>query len=71
MAALRRDEAIDIPAGLDYGNMSGMSSELKSKLMLRKPRNLAEAARIEGVTPAALTLILAHVRRSPRKSVAV
>lgn len=71
VAALRRDEAIDIPAGLDYGNMSGMSSELKSKLMLRRPRNLAEAARIEGVTPAALTLILAHVRRSPRKSVAV
>lgn len=65
--ALRRDEAIEIPADMDYGAMSGLSAELRSKLERRRPASLAEAARIEGVTPAALTLILAHCRRTNRK----
>ncbi len=62
--AMRKDEAIQIPDGIDYGNMSGLSSELRMKLLRRRPANLAEAGRIEGVTPAALTLILAHCRRA-------
>ena len=68
--ALRRDETVQIPAGLDYGDMSGLSTELRGKLQRRRPANLAEAARVEGVTPAALTLILAHVRRAARKPMA-
>jgi len=68
--ALQRDEAVEIPAEVDYTAMSGLSSELRVKLQRRRPSNLAEAARIEGVTPAALTLILAHVRRATRKTVA-
>ena len=66
VAALRRDEAVEIPPGLDFAHMSGLSSELRNKLVRRRPANLAEAARVEGITPAALTLILAHVRRVAR-----
>lgn len=66
VAALRRDEAVAIPSDIDYTSMSGLSSELRGKLHRRRPASLAEAARVEGVTPAALTLILAHVRRSAR-----
>jgi tRNA uridine 5-carboxymethylaminomethyl modification enzyme len=62
--AMRKDESVQIPDGLDYGNMSGLSSELRMKLLRRRPANLAEVGRIEGVTPAALTLILAHCRRA-------
>jgi tRNA uridine 5-carboxymethylaminomethyl modification enzyme len=71
VAALRRDEMVEIPVDLAYGEMSGLSAELRGKLQRRRPANLAEAARVEGVTPAALTLILAHVRRAARKPLAV
>ena len=64
--ALRRDEVIEIPSSMDYANMPGLSSELRHKLERRRPGNLAEAGRIEGVTPAALTLILANCRRASR-----
>ena len=64
VTALRRDEAVEIPTSLDYTAMSGLSAELRLKLQRRLPGNLAEAGRIEGVTPAALTLILAHCRRA-------
>lgn len=66
--ALRRDEAVEIPADLDYHAMPGLSAELRMKLQRRRPSCLAEAARIEGVTPAALTLILVHSRRANRKA---
>jgi tRNA uridine 5-carboxymethylaminomethyl modification enzyme len=68
--ALRRDEAIAIPGHLDYGAMPGLSNEISQKLARRRPGTLAEAARIEGITPAALTLILAHCRRLNRQAVA-
>ena len=70
VTALRRDEAVEIPASLDYTAMSGLSSELQLKLQRRLPGNLAEAGRIEGVTPAALTLILAHCRRAGKAEAA-
>ena len=70
VTALRRDEAVVIPEGLDFSAMSGLSTELRAKLQRRRPANLAEAAKIEGVTPAALTLILAHCRKSTDKHVA-
>ena len=71
MEALRRDEALAIPDSLDYAAISGLSGELVEKLSARRPRSLAEAARIEGMTPAALLLLRVRVRRgSGRRDVA-
>ena len=67
---LRQDEAVRIPEWFDYGGLDGLSAELKGKLTRRRPENLAQAARIEGMTPAALTLILAIIRRDSRKRAA-
>lgn len=64
---LRLDEAIELPADLDYGSIAGLSGELRGKLSVAKPSTLAAAARIEGMTPAALTLILAMSRGGKRK----
>lgn len=61
--ALKRDERLEIPNTLEFSLMAGLSNELKAKLEKNRPRNMAQAAKIEGMTPAALTLILAHVRR--------
>jgi tRNA uridine 5-carboxymethylaminomethyl modification enzyme len=66
--ALARDEAHAIPETLDYNEMTGLSAELRSKLLRVRPRTLAQAGRIDGMTPAALALILTHLRRDGRKS---
>ena len=69
--AFRRDEGRALPAGLDYGAVIGLSNEVRQKLEAIRPATLGQAARIEGVTAAALTLILAHVKGSKgRKCVA-
>lgn len=68
--ALRREESAVIPGSLAYAGMPGLSSELAAKLDKRKPANLAQAAKIEGMTPAALTLILAHIKKARRGSAA-
>jgi tRNA uridine 5-carboxymethylaminomethyl modification enzyme len=60
--AFRRDEAIALPADLDFGAIAGLSNELREKLTRSKPATLAQAARIEGMTPAALTLLLTRAR---------
>ena len=65
---LRKDEAVKIPDGFDFDQLSGLSNELKAKLALVKPQTLAQASRIEGMTPAALTLILASLRRGEVKT---
>jgi tRNA uridine 5-carboxymethylaminomethyl modification enzyme len=65
--AMRRDEHHVIPAEFDYTALSGLSNELKSKLIRARPETLAHANRIEGVTPAALALILAHLRRNDQR----
>ncbi|MGL6209810.1 MAG: FAD-dependent oxidoreductase, partial [Paracoccaceae bacterium] len=65
--ALDRGAATVIPRAFDYGALSGLSNELRSKLVHRRPETLADAGRIEGITPAALMLILAHLRRDQRK----
>ena len=65
-AALQRDERTQIPVGFDFGKVGGLSEELRDKLSRAQPVTLAQAARIEGMTPAALTAILAHLRRQER-----
>lgn len=64
---MKRDEAQAIPASFDFSAIDGLSNELKSKLSSARPVNLAQAARIDGMTPAALTLILARLRQARRK----
>lgn len=63
---LQRDEAQEIPAEFDFGALDGLSHELKAKLLATRPANLAQAGRIDGMTPAALTLILARLRQARR-----
>ncbi|WP_297691287.1 tRNA uridine-5-carboxymethylaminomethyl(34) synthesis enzyme MnmG [Phenylobacterium sp.] len=62
-AAFRRDEDLRLPPALDYAKVGGLSHEVREKLSEIKPLTLGQAARIEGVTPGALTALLAHVRR--------
>jgi tRNA uridine 5-carboxymethylaminomethyl modification enzyme len=62
--AFRRDENLRLPAELDYWAVGGLSHEAKEKLSAVRPQTLGQAARIEGVTPGALTALLAHVRRA-------
>lgn len=65
IASFRRDEAVRLPAHLNYGGIAGLSNEMRVKLETVRPATLGQAARIEGVTPAALTLLAAHARRRP------
>ncbi|HRO13508.1 MAG TPA: tRNA uridine-5-carboxymethylaminomethyl(34) synthesis enzyme MnmG [Paracoccus sp. (in: a-proteobacteria)] len=60
---LRRQERLAIPAELCFDGIPGLSAELQVKLSAQRPRSIAEAARIEGMTPAALTLLIAQLRR--------
>lgn len=66
---LQREEAAVIPIDFDYDLLAGLSNELTAKLKRQQPANLAQAGRIEGMTPAALTLILAHLRKVQRGKV--
>ncbi|MBU1379171.1 MAG: tRNA uridine-5-carboxymethylaminomethyl(34) synthesis enzyme MnmG [Alphaproteobacteria bacterium] len=61
--AFRRDEDLRLPGELDYAAIGGLSNEVREKLANVRPLTLGQAARIEGVTPGALTALLAHVRR--------
>ncbi len=63
IAAFRRDESLAIPADFDYQAVPGFSNEVRQRLARIRPATLGQAARIEGVTPTAVTLLLAHVRR--------
>ena len=69
--ALRRDEDVVIPKDFDFRTLSGLSAELTRKLEVRRPANLAQAARIEGMTPAALILILSRLKRDAKLRSAV
>ena len=68
---VKRDEAIEIPSSFDFKSMSGLSNELKNKLLTQKPKNIAQASRIEGMTPAALFLILSKVKQGQNQIKAV
>ena len=63
IASLRKDEALKIPPGFSYHGIPGLSTELQLKLTEQAPETLAQASKIDGMTPAALMLILAHVKR--------
>ena len=65
--ALRADEATVLPETLDYSRVPGLSGELRSKLARAKPLTLAAASKIEGMTPAALTLLIATARNMERR----
>ncbi|HEX3943168.1 MAG TPA: tRNA uridine-5-carboxymethylaminomethyl(34) synthesis enzyme MnmG [Rhizomicrobium sp.] len=62
IVAFRREEGLRIPGDLEYATVKGLSTEAMQKLETIRPGTLGQAARIDGVTPAALTLVLAHVR---------
>jgi tRNA uridine 5-carboxymethylaminomethyl modification enzyme len=64
--AFRRDEALALPADLDYAAVPGLSNECRQKLAAVRPQTLGQASRIEGVTPGAITALLAHVRRAAK-----
>ncbi|WP_312735304.1 tRNA uridine-5-carboxymethylaminomethyl(34) synthesis enzyme MnmG [Brevundimonas sp.] len=64
--ALRTEEGLLLPVDLDYAVIGGLSNEVREKLIRVQPRTLGQAGRIEGMTPGALTALLAHVKRTPR-----
>ncbi|TCP61129.1 tRNA uridine 5-carboxymethylaminomethyl modification enzyme [Rhodovulum bhavnagarense] len=68
VAAMRRDEAQVLPKDFPYAAIEGLSNELKAKLVSARPETLAQAGRIDGMTPAALTLILARLRQIERRT---
>ncbi len=65
--AFQRDEGVRIPAGFDYAGVGGLSNEVREKLIAASPATLGQAARIEGVTPGALTALLAFLKRRDRE----
>ena len=65
IAAFRRDEALVLPDSLDYATVGSLSAEIRCKLAGARPATLGAAARISGVTPAALVALLQYVKRRP------
>jgi len=59
----RARESLEIPADIDYGNVAGLSAEVREKLARHRPATVGQAARIQGVTPPAVSLLLVHLRR--------
>jgi tRNA uridine 5-carboxymethylaminomethyl modification enzyme len=73
VAQIRHEESRIIPEAIDFSDVPGLSNELKQKMKARQPRSIADAQRMEGMTPAALAIIVAHVRNAElaaRRSVA-
>jgi tRNA uridine 5-carboxymethylaminomethyl modification enzyme len=67
IAAYRRDEGLELPPGLDYSQIGGLSIEVRQRLSSTRPRTISQAARMDGITPAALTLLVAHLKRNSRR----
>lgn len=68
IAGIRREESATIPDDFDYGDLPGLSHELKQKLSRQRPRNLAQAMKVDGMTPAAVSLLLSWLRRQGRET---
>jgi tRNA uridine 5-carboxymethylaminomethyl modification enzyme len=70
IAAFRRDDSLALPDDLDYSQLAGLSNEAKQRLGAVRPRTIGQAGRIDGITPAALTLLAAHLKRRSRSRTA-
>ena len=68
--SFKKDESVIIPEGIDYEKMSGLSNEIKVKLSKVKPKTLGQAIRIDGVTPAAIIILLSHIKKLRYKATA-
>jgi len=68
--AFKRDENLIIPEKLDYDNFSGLSNEVKSKFKKIRPKTMGQALRIDGITPAAVYILLSHLKRKSIKHIA-
>ena len=68
--AFKRDENLLIPDNINYGDLSGLSNEVKAKFKEIKPKTLGQALRIDGITPAAVYILLSHVKRRSIKHIA-
>ena len=68
--SFKRDESILIPTNINYDSLSGLSNEVKSKLNNIRPLTLGQAIRIDGVTPAAVIIILSHLKKLKYKATA-
>jgi tRNA uridine 5-carboxymethylaminomethyl modification enzyme len=66
--AFRRDENLLLGDDIDYAVVTGLSNEARARLSASRPRTIGQAARLDGLTPAALTLLAAHLKRKERKS---
>jgi len=64
IVAFRKDENLNIPENIDYSKLSGLSNEVKTKFKLIRPKTLGQALRIDGITPAAVYILLSHVKKS-------
>ena len=68
--AFKRDENLTIPDNIDYDQFSGLSNEVKAKFKEIKPKTMGQALRIDGITPAAVYILLSHVKRKSIKHIA-
>ena len=68
--AFKRDENLIIPDKIDYDQLSGLSNEVKDKFKSIKPKTMGQALRIDGITPAAVYILLSHVKRRSIKRIA-
>jgi tRNA uridine 5-carboxymethylaminomethyl modification enzyme len=66
--SFKKDESIAIPININYESLSGLSNEIKSKLMVIRPVTLGQALRIDGVTPAAAIIILSYIKKNKYKA---
>ena len=70
IVSFKKDESLIIPDGINYEKLSGLSNEVKSKLLQVKPKTLGQALRIDGVTPAAIIILLSHIKKLKYKATA-
>ncbi len=68
--SFKKDESVIIPDDINYENLSGLSNEVKSKLISIKPKTLGQAIRIDGITPAAVIILLSHIKKLKFKATA-
>jgi len=68
--AFKRDENLKIPQNVNYDELSGLSNEVKSKFKQIRPKTMGQALRIDGITPAAVYILLSHVKRKSIKHIA-